>query len=244
MILVDSRIGSKELLPLIQRQGVKAELTQLPFGDFAFEGHGPEGTIAVGIERKTLHEMLARIEDSHYSAHQKVGMAQLYNVSILALEGMWQCGTSPELGGMLVQGFNGGASWGPCKYRAMATRYSKLFRYLLSLSLSKVTVLLSANPEQTAINVVECFHYFQKDWSSHTSMLETETLNLPSLTGKPSLVRRWAADLEGIGVKHSTAAEQRFRVPIILAAADVEDWASIPGIGGKTAQSIIKEIRG
>ena len=75
-------------------------------------------------------------------------------------------------------------------------------------------------------------------------MLEKQTLNLPSLSRKPSLVRRWAAELDNVGVKFSEEAERRFKTPIKLATSDEMDWLRIDGIGVGTAQKIIKEIGG
>jgi NAD-dependent DNA ligase len=65
---------------------------------------------------------------------------------------------------------------------------------------------------------------------------------MPSLTGRPSLVRRWASDLDGIGVKYSMEADRLFRTPWELASSSEEDWIKIPGVGARTARSIIRQI--
>src|ERR1035441_2653948 len=87
MIYVDSRVGSKELFPIIQRIGVPCELTKLEYADACFEGRGPNGTIAIGVERKTLNDFLTCIEDARYVSHQRPGMAMMYTKSFLCLEG-------------------------------------------------------------------------------------------------------------------------------------------------------------
>lgn len=240
MIEVAREKGSKELLPYITRIGVQAELSGLQFGDFAFEGKGPKGSILIGVERKTLHDMLHCIDDSRYSAHQRPGMLAMYQKSYLILEGYWK----PHENGTLMEGFEGGTKWGACKYRSSHVLYSKLYRYLLSVSLSGVIVIYSRDIYHTAYNICECFHYFQKPWDKHTSLIEVQKLAIPDLRKKPSLVRRWASDLEGVGVIHSLAAERLFRTPLQLAQSDEMDWLRIPGIGVPTAQKIIKEIHG
>jgi NAD-dependent DNA ligase len=96
--------------------------------------------------------------------------------------------------------------------------------------------------DHTAHNIVELFHYFQKRWEDHTSMLETQTLNIPSLNGKPPLIRRWAAELTGVGVKTSMDAQKHFKSAIRMATADEVQWFGIPGIGVPTAQRIVREI--
>lgn len=241
MILLDTAVGSKELLPYIRKRGVLCETTPLGFGDAAFEGKGPEGAISIGVERKALHDMLSCIEDSRYSAHQRVGMAKQYTKSFLIVEGEWRPHDSD---GGLMEGFRGGTAWGPCRPGGQRVLYSKLYRYLISVALSGVIITYSRNMDHTAHNIVELFHYFQKRWEDHTSMLATQMLNIPSLNGKPPLIRRWAAELTGVGVKTSMDAQRLFRTPIKLATADEMDWLQIKGVGVPTAQKIVKEIHG
>lgn len=238
MIIIDSRVGSRELIPYIQRIGTKVEMTSLEFGDACFEGNGPKGRMAVGVERKTLSDILNCIDDSRYAAHQRPGMLAMYQVSILMIEGVWKPDT---VTGYLLECVRT-LTWQPFRYRTQMTRYSKLFRYLLSVQLAGTSVMITRDIEHTAYNICECFSYFQKRWEDHTALLETQKLNMPSLTGKPSLVRRWASELEGVGVKHSMDAERIFRTPFELAQGDEQDWIQVPGVGAKLARSIVKQI--
>lgn len=246
MIQVDSRVGSKELLPIIQRLGVPCETVTLPYGDAAFEGNGPDGPITLGVERKTLHDMLNCIEDARYTAHQLVGMTKLYSKSFLILEGLWERGTpGSALDGLLIQGFNHGASWGPLQQAGRRTPlYSKLYRYLISVQLSGVMITYSSNITQTACQIVEIQQYFQKKWREHTALRECQKLAIPSLSGRPSLCKRWANELTDVGVVHGEDAERLFHTGINLAQADETEWMTIPGIGVKTARQIVREIRG
>lgn len=239
MIYVDRRVGSKEVLPILLRLQQKAELGDLPFGDFAFDGNGPHGSMCIGVERKTLHDMLHCIDDGRFAGFQLPGMRQLYNKSYLILEGAWR----NDEQGYLMEGFKGG-SWGYCKYRSSSVRYEKLFRYLLSVQLGGVTVIHSRDIEQTAFNLIEIYCYFQKAWKDHRSLQTLQEISLPTIGDKPSVTREWAARLEGIGQVHSLAAEKLFRTPIALAKSSEIDWMRIPGIGIKTAKSVIRQIWG
>ncbi len=240
MILVDSRIGSSEVLPYIKKCGVPAIETMLDFGDFAIEGNGPDGKIMIGIERKRLHDMLSCIDDSRYAAHQRPGMMAAYSKSFLLVEGHWR---PHDRDGTLMEGFRGGSVWGQCKYRSSRTMYSKLRRYLFSISLSGVVVIYSRDIVQTAIDICEIYHYFQKPWEKHTSLLELQKLAIPDVTGAPSLCRKWANALTNIGAKYSIEAEKVFgRSAIKLAKGSEQDWLRIPGIGVATARNVIKEI--
>jgi ERCC4-type nuclease len=246
MILVDDRerpnrqAGStKEVLPILVRLGKPAFKQRLGFGDFCFEGNGPGGRINIGIERKTLHDMLHCIDDAHYAGHQRGGMKLLYRFSFLALEGLWKP-HHPD--GWLMEGW--GTSWGYCKYRSQTPLYTKLFNYLVSVALSGIPVVVSRDMEQTAANVCGLYDYFQKPWSNHTSLLETQVMPLAGITGRPSLVRRWASQLEGVGVKLSENAESVFHTGIELATADETEWVRIHGISPRMARRAVGEIRG
>lgn len=249
MILVDSRSGAtrqggrepqKEMLAHIHRTGVAAELGTLEFGDACFEGNGPYGRMAIGVERKTVGDMLNCIDDARYSAHQRPGMMAMYQKSILMIEGVWK----PDIHSGYLMELIQTLTWRPYRQRTRMVMYSKLFRYLLSIQFSGVTVIWSRDLEQTAYNITEIYRYFQKPWDQHTSLMEMQKLNIPSLNGRPSLVRRWASELDGVGIKHSLEVDKVFKTPYDLARSDETSWLSLPGIGVKLARSVIRQIHG
>ncbi len=244
MILVDSRIGSIELVPHFKQLGIPCESTSLEYGDIAFEGNGPNGTIAIGVERKTLHDMLACIETARFGGHQLPGMKEMYNQCYLVVEGDWAAGQAPNYEGLLLERRAGMSGYMPCRARGGQVMYSKLYRYLLSVGLSGMNVLQSKSIAETARNVAEVYHYFSKEWHNHTSMLTPQKIVIPTLGGKPPLARRWAIELDGIGVKQSLEAAHLFKTGIGVAHATEAQWASIKGIGRPTAEKIVKEIWG
>lgn len=249
MILIDfneenktKRDASLDLMRHIRALKVPVEKTGLSFGDAAFEGRGPDNSVVtIGIERKGLHDMLNCIEDSRYTGHQLPGMKMLYSHSVLIIEGHWK---PHDPGGFLMEGFSGGTAWGFLKHRKQNTLYSMLYRYLISVQLAGVTVTYSRDPFHTAFNICEWFHYFQKNWDGHRSLMEMQKLALPTLTGKPTLVRKWSAALTNIGATLSGAFDKKYKRAIDLAMTDESELLTIPGVGVKTAQAIVKEIRG
>lgn len=241
MILIDQRIGSKELLPYIQRIGCYCELDLMDFGDACFEGNGPNGSkITIGIERKSLSDMLNCIDDSRYSARQRPGMRMMYDKDILIMEGVYK----PDIvSGMMMECVRA-LTWLPYRYRSQMVPYAKLFRYLLSVELAGTTVIHSRDLEHTAFNICECFKYYQKKWEDHTSQLDTERLAIPDLRGKLKLVRKWAASIDAVGVKRSLEAEKLFKTPFDLANATEVDWMRVSGISYKSAKKIVDAIHG
>lgn len=240
MILLDSRVGSIELKAPLLRLGLPVEVTSLEFGDACFEGNGPQGSLAVGIERKTLGDMLHCIEDKRFAGHQLPGMRGLYDLSILLVEGHWRP-YDPD--GFLMESHNG-VTWGYSRSAGQRTTYSKLFRYLLSVQMSGAYVCCPRTLFESAYQIHEWYHHLRKRWADHGALLEMHAITLPSLRERPSLVRRWAKELDGIGVKLSDAAARTFKTPRALADADESEWLKVPGVGVKTAQSIYREVLG
>lgn len=246
MILIDTkgdkpdRHPMRDILNAINGLGVKAEEADLQYGDAAFEGNGPDGSFMLGIERKALHDMLSCIDDARFTGHQRIGMKQMYDIRVLMLEGHWK----PHEQGLLMEGYSGGVSWGYLKHGRERTMYAKLYRYLISVSLASFIVTYSRDIFHTAFNICEWYHYFQKPWTGHTSLQEMQKIAIPTLNFKPRLVRKWAADIEGIGLKMSADAERQFKTPIALANADETEWMRLSGVGVRTAQQIVREIWG
>lgn len=243
MILVDyrerpGRRDKAELLDRLRSVGMQCDKGDLEYGDVAFEGHGPKGKSLIGIERKRLHDMLNCIDSARFSAHQMVGLKNMYSFYFLLVEGMWK---PHEPKGILMEGY-GGDRWGALRYRSQEVLYSKLRRYLLSVQLSGVPVLYTRDTYQTAVDIKEVFHYFQKPWQKHTSLMALQQVALPTLAGKPTLLRRWAHELDGIGEVHSEAAENIFTSALDMALSSPEEWMQIHGIGRQTAESVVGQI--
>lgn len=229
-----------ELASLIRRFGVRAEIIELPYGDFAFQGRDDHGEIYVGIERKRLTDLSMSIDDSRLAGHQKVGMMQsgLYQESWLVVEGVWR---PHDPGGYVMEGDNKG-NWWEFKPGGSRVLYSKLSRYLMSIQRSGMMTVRTRDMVHTAWEVVDMYHYYQK--KAHTSQREKHKLNIASLNGRPPLVRRWAEELDGVGLVKGEAAAALFKTPIALATSEEVEWLGIPGIGVPTAKSIVAQIEG
>lgn len=246
MILVSSATGSWELQSLIQKQGVLCEKTSLASGDACFEGQGPEGLTGIGVERKRLRDMLDSINSGRLN-EQRGRMTGPYGFSFLILEGYWR----PDIRtGILMRGLpqpDGKMVWTDQWGQGMSRQmYYKLRRYLFSVSLAGMHVLYTRDVAHTAYDITELYHYFQKPWREHKSMLamHQQSVTIPTLNRRAGLTRRWAFELAGVGMQYSEDAERVFRTPRVLANSEERDWMRIPGIGPKTAIEIVKEIGG
>lgn len=91
MFRLDYRVGSKELQAPLTALGLPVCLTTLEFGDCAFGGYGPGGDrLRIGVERKTLDDLLACLRSNRFAGHQLPGLLHTYDVVYLLLEGVYR----------------------------------------------------------------------------------------------------------------------------------------------------------
>jgi len=238
ILLVDSRTGSKELLPLIQGQGVEVTIAdELVAGDFAFEGKGPDATnVLIGVERKTVRDMLNCIGTGRFGGVQLVRLHQMYQRYYLIVEGIYGCG----MDGMLEEpGPNG---WHPLAVGGRGFMHSMLERYLMSVEeCSHIRIHKTSNRLDTARKVANLWHFWNdKAYEKHRA---TDVKQATHVEIKPwSLKRRIASELPGIGTDRSKTVAKHFRSTRQMIAADALDWSQIQGIGMKTARAITTKL--
>jgi len=100
-LLVDYRTGSKDLALPLKALGCKCVVNEkgeavddLEFADCAFVGNGPGGRPwQVGIEVKTIDDVVQCIHSGRFAGHQLIGLMRDYDEAWLCIEGMWR--TSP-----------------------------------------------------------------------------------------------------------------------------------------------------
>ena len=96
MILLDDRTGSGELLPLFRPYDAPVELARLDFGDACWLGNGATGPELVGVERKTIHDLVSSMRSKRLSGYQLPGLLRTYDWVYLLVEGVWRCGGRGE----------------------------------------------------------------------------------------------------------------------------------------------------
>jgi ERCC4-type nuclease len=120
--------------------------------------------------------------------------------------------------------------------------YSRFDSYLTQLAAyGGVIVKRSESVKETAEIIRSVYHTFQTAPEDHDSLHAIYTEPFPgpvSLFHPPSLLRRIAKELPGIGWKRSAAVSERFDSVQEMFAAGVDEWRQIPGIGKKTAENV------
>lgn len=240
-LLVDPRTGSRELFPLLCTNGcpVKMSSSELLAGDFCFEGNGPDDArYLIGVERKTIRDMLSSINTGRFSGHQLPLLTQMYDRYYLVIEGVYGCGND----GILEE--PRGGKWMPLELKGRRFMHSMIERFLISVEESTgIRVHKTSNPQDTARHVIHLWHVWNdKSYNKHKAGHGRSDTHVEI---RPwSVKRRIANDLPGIGQDKSAAVDKHFATIEEMMNATAKQWAEIPGIGKGIAERIVREIKG
>jgi ERCC4-type nuclease len=230
-ILIDDRVGSRELLKHFAPS--TAELCHLAFGDFTFVGNGVgEEAWMIGVERKTIPDMVNSLSSGRFVGHQLVGLLENYKRQYLILEGRFLAtreglltyGQRPHGKGMMYRDFVG--------------------RLETLTEMTGMRVIHTVDEYDTVARVKALAHWWGRPYGSHKSYKGTyEFTNCKSAElVKAGLVRRWAQCLTGIGYDKALAAEKVFSSARALALGTVAEWKKVEGVGDVLAEKVVKEI--
>lgn len=244
-ILVDDRTGSKELARLFH---LRTAISRLSFGDFSFLGNGPDGPVAIGIERKAIRDLLQSMQSGRFSSHQLPGLINSYFTSYVIIEGIWS--SCYETGFIMVPdykgkgGKEGKGGWVRLSLGTFEFRSSQLYGFINSISLCGGVIVMFTRTQHETVRCVESLHsWWMKPWKDHRShmALRTESPTVVQLA-TPSLTRKLASQLPGVGWKRSGAVDRHFRSPSEMLNATEKEWAKIEGIGKGIASSIVSAL--
>jgi ERCC4-type nuclease len=246
-LLIDRRNGSIELAPYLARMGAKTEVTELEFGDFAFEGNGEHGTAFIGIERKTLGDLLACISSGRFSGHQLPGMVEMYDYQYLIVEGMYRSGD----GGLLEEYNLSKRSWYAVLHGRRQYTYAEVDRWIGTIEVhTPFKVRRAYGMQETAAQLVSMYHRWRsKKWDEHRSHLAFNIASGKPKAGpisfrKPSLVQCIAKELPGVGWDRSLAISRSFATVDEMVKASPKRWMEIEGIGKGMATKIVDALKG
>ena len=238
IILIDDRVGSKELADLIP----DSVLTTLEYGDAAFSGfgpYGPNGIMAIGVERKVIGDLIQSISSGRLSGHQLPGLLEAYHKVYLIVEGMWKGNRKDGT----IEVFRHG------KFKPLgSSRFTskRVWGYLTTLNAATgISVYITTDMCETALLIKELEYWWNQPWEKHKSHLMINKMMPPSAylkPGKPSLLRRIAIELPLIGYERVSEVEKHFKSISEMINASEGEWLKIPGIGKITAKSIVEKL--
>jgi ERCC4-type nuclease len=245
MLLIDGRVGSKDLLEPLRSLGLAAELVQLTYGDIAFES---KDGLNIGIERKRLSDLIGSLRDGRLSGHQLPGLIKAYDYTWLIVEGEYKVNRAGQVVEMSWHGRK--KMWAPIPGGMYA---AEMEGRLLTLELcGGLHVRFTRDRDDTCRFLSHLYHWWvDRALDQHTSHLTEHTAHgfIP-LSSFRTAIKQWP----GVGLRVSLAAEEKFRGSVRRAAnATIDDWATITTsdkhgkarrFGSKNAERVVQFLKG
>lgn len=239
-IYVDPRVGSKDLAVPLRFYGLPVvDNVMLPFGDVQIPiVQGPNDLpLIVGIERKTIYELVTCIGDSRYTGHQLPGLFRTYPVVVFLVEGRW---AADRYGTLVIEVEKGGfVPYHKLTGRPRRVEADTILHFLWTQRLrAGVHVVEAANPAATAEMVRSLYTWGSaKAWASHQSHLGLGIDTLASFRdplhkSKPSLVTLMLKELPGIGREYAISAGLKWGSMVEAITSSVEGWAELMTANG------------
>jgi ERCC4-type nuclease len=250
VLLIDPRQGSKELFPFFKNLGIPVSISkdELPSGDFAFEGRGPDGTCLIGVERKTIRDMLSSIRTGRFSGHQLPLLTQMYQFSYLLIEGIYR---PNPIDGVLEGPWR--HEWSPIEINGQRFMYQELAGFTYTIEqLTPVKVHYTSSTRETAFHIMSLYRWWNnKDFDKHRAHLACNAGHVEMFTEWP-LARRVAKEMYKVGMETSLSISKHFGSVARMATADEREWSEIQvpcgrktkRLGRVIASKIVKEING
>jgi ERCC4-type nuclease len=182
MLTVDNRRGFGKggpagFIELLGRCGLSTQLGRMPFGDIRFLGSGPEGMpVTVGIEVKSIHDILHCITDGRFAGHQLPGMMATYEQPWLLVQGQWRARRQDGL----LQYLSPSYQWRDAHVGSRKFMYRDLMAWMLTVR-TKVGIEVEyvADWEHAAIWIASLYAWWTRGkrmagedkvgWDTHTS---------------------------------------------------------------------------
>lgn len=256
MVLVDDRVGSRDLVPQLKALGCNPALAHLDFADVACFGYGPaDANYDIGIERKTISDLLHSIESGRLTGHQIPGLRQDYDVGYLVVEGLWRAGPEGVL--EVFRGVPGQRpTWQPPYGRPWM--YADVVSLLNSITVQgEIHVVRTGTRNETCLAIHGLMTWWGKRWREHRTLKVihgTRPALAPMHT--PSLLRVMAAQIPAIGWEWSGVVERTFGSVAEMVEAPVEVWSELrpwgrtragnrrAKLGRKRAMQVVQALKG
>lgn len=237
MIYLTESANDRGLLPLFPPD--MAMLAPIPYGDFNFFGVWRAGEpVTICGERKRLRDLINCIHNGRYLAQVQKARAAGFSFLFLIVEIDEHRYRIGDDGLMQVRK---GKEWEDLRPEIL---YWRIDDYLNQVHhILGVQVKRSGGPQETVRQVTGLYRMFQKPPEEHGSLKTFWTIPEPvvDLWERPSLVRRVAKELPGIGWELSRRIEEKFpTVDHLIRNIDLVE--EVEGVGKKKADEILRAI--
>lgn len=260
MIYVDSRTGSSGLAPLLRGRGLPVTLCAIAFGDVSFCGVGPEGVpVTVGVEVKTIHDVLQCVTDGRFAGHQLPGLVQKYEQPWLLIEGLWRPNAQSGVLEIRSQKGRGKGRWYPAEIGKRGFMYRDLLTWLFTMGTKAgLSIARVQDWGEATIWLTTLYSWWtSKTYDGHKSHLALNEAgrnqfwdrSAPANRGlhdralfiRPTLSRLVGKEIPGIGFEKSALLAHRFTSVHSLVNASEKELAEV--VGQAAAKKMYQAIR-
>lgn len=240
-MIVDPREGSRWVSAAMRPFRIATVERQMPCGDVAFMGEGPEGPIRVGVELKTLNDFLACLVDKRLAAGQMPRMLESYARSWIVVEGIYR----PDKDTGCIQEMAVGRGKAIWRTHRSRITYAELDSYITAIEFeTPIRVKRTGTRIETAWALADLYRVCRKPWGTHRLLkVFHEDVRWGGMV-PPSWEHEIASRFKGIGWEKAKDVVKRFKTFEEMAHGTEQEWAEIPGIGKVLARRAYRAVRG
>lgn len=250
-VYVDKRAGSKELLEY-EPLASTAEACLLndddgnAAGDIMIVGNGPDGDILVGVEAKSIHDLISSINTGRLQATQLRPFLETYGVTYLLTYGEYGCGPMGEL--LVGRRERGEYKLRPYRMGSRNIPYGWLEGMLVELGTLGIKHHHCRNEQEAARWIGVLHRWWSKPWSEHKGLKTLDKTQhgkalLPDHDPVSLGIMEVASKLPAIGYGRAEFAAVYFNSIIQMICAPSQEWEKIPGVGKVIAKAVVEFIR-
>lgn len=239
-LLIDDRDGSREFAHIEPTRSL-CELTRLDSADACVIGNGPDGALLVGVEIKSIWDLLGSMGTGRLQATQIPLMLDTYQVCWLLYFGEYRPG---DRGQLLLRK---GAGWRTMRLGKRDVPYGYVEGFLLDLAAVGFRIKHCHDQASAAVWLGVLHRWWSRPWLAHKAMRtldhSREISLMPGMTPDQHLRAKVAAALPGVGFERAIAAARHFTTVSDMINATSDEWAHVPGIGKVIARAVATAVR-
>lgn len=239
-MFVDDRAGSCDLLNYEPVRSL-GEKTRLDSGDVALVGNGPSGEVLVGVECKSIWDLISSINTGRLQATQLPALLATYEVAWLLYFGSYRPGRDGRLE------VRRGGVWREFKLGSRSVPYGYVESFLLDCAALGVRVRYAYDIREACAWLGVLHRWWNKRWIDHKGMRtldhSREMSLMPGMDAETHLRAKVAAQLPGVGFERALSAAQHFGSVREMINSNADGWASVPGVGKVIAKAVVIAVQ-
>ena len=162
-LFIDDRAGSRDLMRLEPVRST-GELCRLDSGDAMVIGNGPDGAILVGVEVKSVWDLVGSADTGRLQATQIPAMLRTYGVSWLLWFGQYRVSSSGKVE------LRRGKLWKPLRVGSRDVPYGYIEGVLFDLAVLGIHTRHVFDVAEAAVWLGSLHRWWGKPWDKHRGM--------------------------------------------------------------------------